>query len=359
MERPVGFAKTLRLALSLLLLAPFAACRRDSDAEATAGSTAPVEAAEVPVPSGPLTVYSGRSEELVGPLIERFERESGADVEVRYGETAELAATLLEEGTRTPAALFISQDAAALGALSRAGLLRELPMDLVQLVPAHFAASQQRHDWVGLSGRARTVVYNTTRLRPEALPQSLEALTEPAFRGRFGLAPGNASFQAQMAVYRVLKGEEALDRLLAGIHANQPKTYANNGAIVKAVAAGEIDFGLVNHYYLWRQLAEDPQTRAANFFMPGGDAGGFVNAAGAGVLSEDPRALDLVRFLLGDEAQKFFTEQTHEYPLAKGATTPEGLPPLAELRTPAVDFADVAAVLDETAKAVRRAGLVS
>jgi iron(III) transport system substrate-binding protein len=345
------------LAAALLLALPIVGC--GSEEPTVAGGESAPAAAEAPVPSGPLTVYSGRNEQLIGPLIERFERESGAEVEVRYGETAELAATLLEEGTRTPAALFISQDAAALGALSRAGLLRELPMDLVQRVAPHFAATEQKHDWVGLSGRARSVVYNTGRVRPADLPQSLGALTDPRFRGRFGIAPGNASFQAHMAVYRVLKGEEATDRLLAGIHANQPKTYANNAAIVQAVGAGEIDFGLVNHYYLLRAKAEEPSLPAANFFMPGGDASGFVNAAGAGVLGDDPRAIELIRVLLTEESQRYFAEQTFEYPLGKGVASPAGLPPLAELASPTVDFADVAAVLDETAKAIRRAGLVS
>jgi iron(III) transport system substrate-binding protein len=276
-------------------------------------------------------------------------------VEVRYGESGELVAALMEEGTSTPADLFLAQHAAALGALSRKALLRELPMELVRRVPWRYTGGEQRRDWVGISGRARVVVYDAAATRPADLPESLESVADPRYRGRFGLAPGSVSFRAQLAAYRVLEGEEALERLLAGMRDNQPRLYPDDASLVGGVARGEVPWGLASHDHVWR--ASGPQGRVTAFFMTRGEGAGFVDVAGVGVLSDDPRAAELVRFLLGEEAQAYLVERTHEYPLALATTPAEGLPPLARLRASPVDFADVAAVLDETVRAMRRAGL--
>ncbi len=315
------------------------------------GAAPPERAAE-----GPLVVYSGRNEALIGPLLERFEEQEGIAVEARYGETAELAATLLEEGEHSPADVFLSQDAAALGALSAAGRLAPLPAELLDRVPAGFRSP--RGDWVGLSGRARTVVYNTERLTPAELPASLEAVTDPRFRGRFGVAPTNGSFQAHMAVYRVLRGRPALDRLLAGMAANQPLRYPKNSAIVEAVIAGEIDWGLVNHYYLWRALAERPGAPAANYFMSEGAAAGFVNLAGAGLVRDRPAGRRLLAHLLAADGQRYFAEQTFEYPVVPEVPAAPGLPPLPPAAAAEVDFAAVSSALEETLVAIHDSGLV-
>jgi iron(III) transport system substrate-binding protein len=303
-----------------------------------------------------ITVYSGRNEKLIGPLLARFGEERGVQVQARYGETAEMAATLLEEGAGSPADVFLAQDAAALGAVAQAGLLRPLPAEVLGRVPARFADPSGR--WVGLSGRARTVVYNTGKVSPDQLPQSLPEVADPKFRGRFGVAPTNGSFQAHMAVYRVVHSEAALQELLVGLVANEPKDYANNGAIVNAVIAGEVDFGLVNHYYLLRALAEQPDAPAKNFFLPQGEASSFVNVAGAGAVSDDPVALELIRFLLEEEAQRYFATETYEYPLVTGVTAAADLVPLEQVAQPAVDFGQVAAVLEPTLAQIQASGLV-
>jgi iron(III) transport system substrate-binding protein len=346
---------SLALAGAVLALA-LAGCRAKEAASATA--TVPgAAAAAAETPSGPLTIYCGRSAELMAPLFDRFGDQTGISVVVRYGGTWPLEATLVEEGTRTPAAVFVAQDAAALGALSRRGLLVELPMEVVQQVEPRFAGTESKHDWVGLSARSRALVYDPARIAPAALPRTLDEVTDSTHAGRFGLAPANDSFQAQLALYRVMRGEKALDGLLSGLHQNRPQVFGNNAAVVGAVARGDIDFGLVNHYSLWREANRVPPGRLAIAFMNGDGVAGFVNAAGVGVLSPDPRALELVRFLLSREAQETFARETYEYPLAKGMAAPEGLPPLATLRTPSFDFADVAAVLGETERATRRIGL--
>lgn len=302
-----------------------------------------------------LIVYSGRSESLVGPLLDMFEAETGIRTEVRYGGTSELAATLLEEGANSPADVFLSQDAAALGALSASNRFLVLEPELLETVPAHFRSP--RGDWIGLSGRARTVVYEPSRIAVAELPASLEALADEAYRGRFGVAPTNGSFQAHMTVYGVAAGEEALDRLLTAMAGNDPQAYPKNSAIVEAVIAGEIDFGLVNHYYLWRAKKEDPTVTARNFFMSG-PASSFINAAGVGVLSESPEARRLVAYLLSEEAQRYFSEQTYEYPLAGSVPPSVQLPPLASVGTPDVDYAKVSAGLESTLQAIDRSGLI-
>ncbi len=322
----------------------------------TACSERPGEGEEGMAESGPVVVYSGRNESLIGPLLERFEAASDREVQVRYGETAELAATLLEEGANSPADLFISQDAAALGAVAGAGLLRPLPAATLDRVPERFRSPGG--SWVGLSGRARSVVYNTGLIAEDDVPRSLEAVTDPRYRGRFGIAPANGSLQAHLAVYGVVAGEEALSELLAGIVANEPATYPKNSAIVQAVIAGEVEWGLVNHYYLLRALSEDPDAPAKNLFMNEGEASGFVNLAGAGLVSESTGGLALLDFLLSDEAQLYFAQETYEYPLVAGVEAAASLLPLADLATPEVDFAQVSAALEPTLMAINSSGLM-
>lgn len=303
-----------------------------------------------------LVVYAGRSESLVGPLLETVERETGIRIEVRYGGTSELAATILEEGDNSPADVFLSQDAAALGALSRAGRLRVLARKLLDAVQPEFRSN--RDDWVGLSGRARTLVYEPSRISEGELPQSLEAIGSQRYRGRFGIAPTNGSFQAHMAVYRAVNGAEALDELLESIASNDPQAFPKNSAIVEGVIAGEIDFGLVNHYYLWRARKEDPSVTALNYFVPEGAASSFVNVAGIGVLSDASEAQELVAYLLSEPAQAYFARETYEYPLIDTVAPSVDLPPLSEVRSPDVDFAGVSAVFEETLGAIDRSGLI-
>jgi iron(III) transport system substrate-binding protein len=338
------FNSGLALAITLLL----SACSTGSEQESLTSGTAET-----------LIVYSGRNQSLIEDLLRRFEETTGQKTEVRYGGTAELAATLLEEGSRTPCDVFIAQDAAALGAVAQRNLFRPLPSDVLERIPSQFRSPQG--EWVGLSGRARVVVYNTESTTPENLPQSLEEIADQRFKGRFGVAPVNGSFQAHMAVYHAVHGPEALDKLLRGIVANAPQRYPKNSAIVEAVIQGEVDWGLVNHYYLWRALKENPEAPAKNFAMPWDASGGvasFVNLAGAGALSEHPGAAQLLRFLVSDEAQRYFADQTFEYPLVEGIEPTKGLTPLAELAADQLDFGRVSASLEDALKGIAATGLL-
>jgi iron(III) transport system substrate-binding protein len=297
-----------------------------------------------PIGDSELVVYSGRSEELVGPIIARFQEETGVQVNVRYGDTTELAATILEEGANSPADVYFAQDAGALGALTNAELFAELPPEVVSAVDPRFRAPEAQ--WVGVSARARVVVYNTEELTEADLPASILDYTDPQWSGRIGWAPTNASFQAFVTAMRLSLGEEAASAWLSGIQANEPKVYANNTAVLEAVGSGEISVGFINHYYLFRKLAEEGDSYpAANYFFDNGDIGGLVNVAGVGILKtaqHTSAANAFVRFLLEEEAQTYFAEETEEYPLLSTVPADSILPPLDSLNTPAIDLNNLA-----------------
>lgn len=290
-----------------------------------------------------VVVYSGRSEELIGPLLERFSEEAGVDVGVRYAGTASLAALLLEEGDRTDADLFIAQDAGALGAVQRAGMFADLDQGVLDLVPEAYRSPSGQ--WVGVSGRARVIVYNTDALSAGDLPSSILDFSDERWDGRIGWAPTNGSFQAWLTALRVAEGEEAAQAWLDGIEANGATAYSNNTSIVEAVGRGEVDVGFVNHYYLYRFLAEEGDDfPARNHFTGPGDAGTLVNVAGAGVIANSDasdEAVELLEFLLSDESQAYLSGENFEYPLVDGVETSVELTPLSEIVPVAIDLNDL------------------
>lgn len=310
--------------------------------------------------SGPLTIYSGREEELVGPLLEQFTAATGIEVEVRYADSAELAATISEEGDNSPADVFFAQDPGSLGAV--ADQLVELPDEILDRVDQAYRATDGR--WVGTSGRSRVLVYNTDSAPEAELPGSVFELTDPAWRGRVGIAPTNASFQAFVTAMRLSAGEERTRQWLVDLDANAPKTYEKNTPIVEAVAAGEVDVGLVNHYYVSLVKAEQPDAPIANHFFEPGDPGALVSVAGAGVLAasdQQGEAEDFVAFLLSDDAQRFYAEgaEEAEYPLVAGIEPAEGLPPLDELAGPDVNLATFGPELERTVELLRETGYLT
>ena len=338
------FVHTTALALALVGSTVLAGC---------AASSPEPEAPEAELVSdGTFVLYSGRDEALVQPLIDEFEATSEIEVEVRYGNTAELAALLIEEGEATPAQVYLSQDAGALGALSNAGLFSALPSDVAEAVPAGFTSTDGT--WVGVTGRARVIVYDAAELAAADVPTSVDAFTDPEWNGRFGIAPSNASFQAFVTAYRVLNGEEAADAWVAGIAANNPQIFDNNRAILAAANDGVIDAGLINHYYWFAQAAESgvDSMRAQLSYPAAGDPGSIVNVSGAGILTNgatDADALEFVRYLLSTDAQEYFVAQTFEYPLVAGVDAPEGLPELDSLVNPDLDLADLDTLADTQA----------
>ncbi len=306
-----------------------------------------------------LTVYSGRSEELVQPLIDQFEEATGIEVNVRYAGSADLAATILEEGEVSPADVFLAQDPASLGTVALADLFSELDADLLSIVPERFSAKDGT--WVGISGRARVVVYDSSLIDPSELPSTEDGFTESAWAGRVGIAPTNGSFLAFVAAKILSDGEEKTLAWLQGMKANRATAYPNNSGIVNAVNAGEVDAGLVNHYYLLRALAENPDVPGANHFFEIATPASLVMPAGAGILassSHAPEARQFIEFLLGEAAQTYFATETFEYPLRPGVDAHSALPPIDTIPTPDIDLSLLATALDRATDLVAQAGLL-
>ena len=305
-----------------------------------------------------LTIYSGRTENLVGPLLQRFHEETGIPIDVKYGDSAELALLLDTEGARTSADVFLSQTPGANAFLAGKDLLLELPAEVVERVDERF---RDEHGlWVGVTGRQRVLVYNSELMEPSALPSSVDQLTRPEFAGKVAVAPTNGSFQDFVTAMRQVRGDDETLAWLRALDASGAPTYANNNAIVDAVARGEVAMGLVNHYYNHRFLAEDPSLPSRNHQFPGDDIGSLLIPSTVSVLaSTDQRddALRFVEFLLEAQAQRYFSAETFEYPLGEGAEPAETLPPLETLEAFPYRFAELGGGLERTVELIRTSGL--
>ena len=307
-----------------------------------------------------ITVYSGRSENLIAPLLADFTAATGIEVEVRYGQSADLALLIDQEGDRSPADVFISQSPGATGFLAGNDRLVPIADEVLELVPARWRNEDGL--WVGLSGRVRVVVYNADLVDPADLPASVFDLTDERYRGRIAVAPANGSFQDFVTVLRDTYGDEAAAQWLRDLVDNDAQTYANNTAIVQAVGRGEVDMGLVNHYYNYRALAEDPGAPTRNYFFPDGDIGSMLIATAAGIIdsSDDPAlAATFIEFMLSEQAQSFLTEETFEYPLALGVEPWGELPALTTIDAAFSDLDELGGGLERTKELIDESGLES
>jgi iron(III) transport system substrate-binding protein len=310
--------------------------------------------------SADLTIYSGRNEQLVGRLLTQLQERIGGTVEIRYGDTAELAAQLLEEGDGTEADVFFSQDAGALGALDREGRLQPLPAPVLSAVPEQYRATDGT--WVGTSARSRVLFYDPRQVSEAEVPDTLDELLDPKWKGRIGYPPTNPSWQAFVTGIRVVRGEEGARQWLRAFAANEPVRFGNNIETLDGVDTGQIALGLSNHYYWYERVAElgADKVNAKVFYVPGGDPLGLINVAGAGVLAatDQPElARRAVEFLLSDTAQQYFADVTAEYPVRVGITsTVHDLPELSSLQPPDIDLSDLA-TLQQTQALLQEAGL--
>ena len=349
-------SRTPRLALAALLASALALTACAAPAAPPASSAG----ASAGASDGRLTLYSGRNETLVQPLIDAFEQSSGLDVEVRYGGTAELAAQLVEEGDRTPAHVFLAQDAGALGVLAQEGGAATLPAATLDLVPAEYRDADGR--WVGVTGRVRVLAYDGRALDEASLPASVFDLVKPEWKGKVGIAPTNASFQSFVTAMRVTEGEERTAEFLAALKANDPQIRERNGVIVSDIEAGEYPVGLVNHYYLFEKATEAgvaPEALNTKLhFFGDGDIGSLVNISGVALTPNQPDAdgQALVDHLLSTAGQEYFASKTFEYPLVDGVATAPGLPALEDLESPDVDLNDLDSLAASIAM-IKEAGL--
>ncbi|WP_407335752.1 iron ABC transporter substrate-binding protein [Dietzia kunjamensis] len=311
--------------------------------------------------SDALVLYSGRSESLVAPLIEQISDSTGVDIEVRYASTPEMAAQIAEEGEASPADVFFSQDAGALGALDNAGLLQQLDESVTEAVPAEYRAADGT--WVATSLRARVLIYDSRTLDEAEVPDTIDAVLAPEWKGRVGYAPTNASFQSFVTALRVDRGDEAAEQWLRDFLANDPQTFENNNALLQAVDAGAVELGLTNHYYWYNSAAEKgaENMRARVKYMAQGDPGALVNVAGVAILASTDRPDDarrVVEAFLAEPAQTYFVEETSEYPVVPGiATDAAGLPPLDTLGGPDIDLGQLSG-LEQTQAMLARVGMI-
>ncbi|MGW0517773.1 extracellular solute-binding protein [Crossiella sp. NPDC003009] len=333
------------------MLSPLLAC---GDEQPTPSSP-PAAAGQPPT----LVVYSGRTEKQIGQILGRMEQAIGVKLDVRYGDSAKLADQLATERQDSPADLFISQDAGALGLLENKDLLAELPDEIRQAVPGAYRSVGGR--WVALSARARVIAYDSKQVSPAQLPTSADDLLLPRWRGKIGYAPGNGSWHSFVTALRVLRGEEGARTWLTRFKGNNPRRFESNWPILDAVDRGEVALGLINHYYWYEKAAQvgADKLRARLHHVSGNDPAALVNIAGACVLrgGDAPLAHKAVEFLLSEPAQQFFADHIAEYPVRAGIrSTKHRLPPLAEISGPDLNLNRLAS-LQESLKLLAETGL--
>ena len=351
-------ASNIRRATVLSAALLLAACGGTTSDTSTTSLT-PEESTGQELRGQTVTIYSGRNETLMAPLFEQFTNDTGIEVEVRYGDSGEMAALILTEGDKSPADVYFSQDAGALGAVDDSGLFAALPDDITSLVAPTFQSDTG--NWVATSGRARVLVYNQDLVAVP--PASLDDVLDPRWKGKIGYAPSNASWQSFVTALRVTRGEAGARTWLEGFAANEPVPYEKNGVVRDAVNSGEVSLGLINHYYLYELIASVGQENVVtkNHYFKDGDAGSLINVAGAAVLASSDRidaALAFVRYLLSPAGQKYFVERTFEYPMISGVSAFSELPTLEELNPPAINLADLKS-LEATQAMLEDVGLLT
>ncbi len=304
-----------------------------------------------------LVVYSGRGKALVEPILAKFTAETGIQLDVKYGGTTQLAVAMLEEGAASPADVFWASDIGGLGALTAAGLLAELDADVYAGLDARFVGASKT--WVAVSNRARVLAYSSERVDAAALPTTVFDLSKPQFTGKVGWAPTNGTFQSFVSAMTLKHGRDATLAWLNGMKANGAVAYANNNAIIQAIASGEVDYGITNHYYLLRAKKDDAAFPVSQTFFASGDIGNMLNLAGIGIVksSKHPEAAQqLIEFLLKESSQDFFATETFEYPVVKIGTAELAID---SLRTYAPDVSlEGIADLEATLALLREAGLL-
>lgn len=347
--------KKLFIALTLcLFVIGLAGCSSES-AEPTPAPVPTATPTATPTPS--LTIYSGRSEDLVAPIIDEFSKLTGIKVDVRWGGSSELAATIMEEGDNSPADIFYTKDPGALGSVS--GKLSTLSDATLNKAKPEFRSANG--SWVGISGRARAVAFSTKRVMESELPDSIWGFTDPKWKGRLAWAPTNGSFQTMVTGMRKLWGEEKTKDWLKGVHANKPDVHKKNSTQIKAIGEGEVDIGLVNHYYLFRFLDESVDGYPVRNYHPAaGDPGSLIMVSGIGILKTSKQteaATRFVDFLLSSVGQQYFTSKTFEYPVAENIKTSTALVPLTKFEQPNIDMSDLSD-LEGTLKLIQEAGVL-
>lgn len=356
MSRRLAFV-VLPLALALLTTA----CGGSTDR--TLSGTAAEIYGETCAPSADktVTIYSGRTENLINPVLEAFACETGIEVAVRWGASTDLALLVSEEGDRTPADVFLSRSPGPVGFLESEGLLGSVDQNVLDLVSEENRSANG--SWVGFSGRKRVLVYNMDILDASALPTSIFELTDEKYRGQVALPATNGSFVDWFTVFRDQSGTEVATKWLDDMVENDARFYPNNRAIVEAAGRGEIEMGLVNHYYNYQeQIAQGDDHRAVNHDLADDDIGSLLIITAASVVAgsdNTEEANELLAYLLSTPVQQYFSQETFEYPLAAGVEAADILPPLTALEIGSVDFDALGGGFQETTAIIEQSGILN
>ena len=290
--------------------------------------------------SDELLIYNAQHESLTKEWIDAFTKETGIKVTYRQGGDTELGNQLVAEGDGSPADVFLTENSPAMAAVEKAGLFADLDADTLDQVPARYRPATGK--WTGVAARSTVFVYNTAKLQPDQLPRSMTDLETPAWKGRWGGAPAKADFQAIVSAYLQLKGEPATAQWLAGMKTNAV-IYNDNIATMKAVNAGEVDGGIIYHYYWFRDQAntKEGSGNTTLHYFKNQDPGAFVSLSGGGILASSDKkdqAQQFIKFITGKAGQEVLEKGTSfEYPVASGVPANPALPPLDSLQAPAVD----------------------
>ncbi|GGR92739.1 extracellular solute-binding protein [Deinococcus sedimenti] len=308
-----------------------------------------------------LTVYSGRAKTFVDPVVQQFERQTGIKVNVRYGTDAQLVAAIREEGSRSPADVYWGNSVGALGELAEEGKFTKLGAALTRNVSDDYLPDSRT--WLPTTVRFRTLAYNTGKIKPDQLPDSIMDLPKmTSLKGRIGWTVSYPSFQDFLGVMIAQQGEQKTRAWIEGMKALQPKDYkTSNVGMLEAMRAGEIDVALTNHYYIQRvnRLSYPIDT----YFFKNGDIGNLGNATGAGILKTSKNQASAARFLsalVAKDAQTFFLSVNFEYPVIGNILQPTTMLPYADVikRSPKVDPTVMPKNIEKAQKLLRDAGLL-
>ena len=307
-----------------------------------------------------LTVYSGRSEKLVGPIFSDFEAATGIDLEIRYGSSSDLALTIATENDKTQADVFLSRSPGPTGYLADLGMLTSLDKNVLERVAVDRRSPD--NDWIGFAGRARVLVYNVDEVSNTDLPDSVFDLTNPAYKGLVAVPGSNSSFQDWFTVFRIKNGDDVAIKWLDDMVANEARFYPKNRAIVEAVSRNEVTFGLVNHYYIYQEVAANGNAqRSANHAFTPSDDGGLMIMATAAVLKTSEKtdsANQLISHLLSNAQQRYLTDSVFEYPLAIGVEPSSVLPPTPVNTVGAIDIDDMTGEFRRTIEIIEASGIL-
>jgi len=308
-----------------------------------------------------LIIYSGRSDKFIKPIVKAFKKQTGIQVTLHSAKSTALLNKLKIEADRTDADLFISNDAGNLERGAELGLFQAIPTELTAHIPANYRSPDDL--WVGLSARARVLVVNTNSPAAETI-KSVFDLALPEYKNRIAITYAtNGSFIAGTTVYMLAKGEDATLHWLKGLAENANRNVFNkHSKVVKAVAKGKADVGLVNHYYIYRHLTKHPNAPIKIVLPDQGtnDIGIAWNVAGVALskyVRHKTNALKFIKYLTSPEGQKAFAEVNKEYPTRTNIATAKEIPTLKDLKIADVPMAQLGKFRAKTLDLIDKSGL--